>query len=273
MIKNDFNKSTCIVVVTYNSEGYISECINSILKVHPDVKIIVIDNNSRDGTVAEVSNFKKVHLIKNDFNLGFAGGCNMGIKYGMRKGYDYYMLINPDVTIIEPMLSQLVERSRTHNSIVGPVILDSSSKKIQCAGGSLNKITCSFKYRNRNKEYKKSDLVENVDWILGAAFLVNRDIINKNGLFDEDYFPAYVEEADYCFRANKNFNIKSEIVYSSYVHHVGGTSSGKTENYYKRLTKNRLFFAIKHLPAFYYFTSSLGIILKTTIYKVFGRYF
>ncbi|MFA5405294.1 MAG: glycosyltransferase family 2 protein [Ignavibacteria bacterium] len=114
---NDVQKNfLSIVIVTWNSEEDIAECLGSIYNEFYDesklkVETIVIDNNSDDNSVAVIENFIKifpydVKLIKNSDNLGYTKGCNQGVKIASG---NCVLLLNPDTQIRNDALSKMIE--------------------------------------------------------------------------------------------------------------------------------------------------------------------
>src|SRR3990167_10084654 len=99
-----------IIIVSFNSENYITDCLKSIFtNTYSDIEVVVVDNSSLDKTIPVIKkNFKKVHTIKNSINLGFGTANNIGIKYLISKKCDYILLINPDAisstTLVEKLL-------------------------------------------------------------------------------------------------------------------------------------------------------------------------
>jgi len=111
----DIIKKLNIIIVTYNSLAYISECIDSIYNNPPDngFKPIVVDNASTDGTNRHIrKNYPDIKLITNDKNRGFAAAVNQGID---SSASDYILLINADCEVYvlcSSIVSSLVPRER-----------------------------------------------------------------------------------------------------------------------------------------------------------------
>ena len=104
-------RSLDIVIVNWNSNYHLEKCIKSILK-YPNKsldKIIIIDNNSNDDSLEflKLINNKKITLLKNSKNLGFAKACNQGSNLANSKN-DYILFLNPDIILSEKVLDKSV---------------------------------------------------------------------------------------------------------------------------------------------------------------------
>ena len=99
-----------IVIVNYNVEYFLEQCLNSVIQATQQLKteIIVVDNNSSDGSIEMLKHkFQGVHLIENKDNVGFSRANNQGIKLSKGK---YVLLLNPDTVIEEQTLTKMVSR-------------------------------------------------------------------------------------------------------------------------------------------------------------------
>ena len=89
------NKAS-VIIVTYNHREYMEDCLSSVLANDP-LEVIVVDNNSADGTAEFIEkSFPQVKLIKSSKNLGYGGGNNLGVKHA--KG-EYVVILNPDTRV------------------------------------------------------------------------------------------------------------------------------------------------------------------------------
>ena len=256
------------IIVTYNSRNDIEECISSIKKFEPNCGIYVVDNNSSDGTKEILMNIKGINLSKLPVNSGYAGGNNLAIKSAINDKYEYFFLFNPDARLTEKIVESLITISDQKFALVGPVIKDFLSNKIQSVGGGFNKLSSQF---NIYKKINKSDNgFKKVDWILGAALLISKKIISKCGLLDEEFFPASYEDASYCIQA-KLKGIDSLIDLNSSLIHKGATSSGGEKNYLLRNIKNRYYYSLKYQNTIFFIASVFLNTLRYLYHKLFGK--
>ncbi len=227
-----------VVIVSWNVRDLLRRALSSIRGSWPATavpELIVVDNASQDGSAEMVrSEYPEVRLIANDENRGFTGGNNQGI--GFATG-DYVLLLNPDTEIVEDALATMVAYLQEHGDVglVGPKLLDpdgspqSSRRRFPDLSVLFLESTWleSLLPRRHLQRYYVDDVsdsvVQDVDWVTGAAMMVRRQVIESVGRLDESFF-MYSEELDWCRR------IKSSgwrIVYlpTARVIHYGGKSS------------------------------------------------
>ena len=110
-----------IIIVTYNAEKYIKDCLGSVFSFLPkelDVTVIIIDNNSSDGTIEFIKeNYPQIKLMENKENLGFAGGNNLGMKCAIDRGADYIYLLNQDTIVEEGWLDKALSLAESDSQV------------------------------------------------------------------------------------------------------------------------------------------------------------
>jgi GT2 family glycosyltransferase len=198
-----------VVIVNYNTRDLLEACLTSIYRnqTGTTVEVIIVDNNSSDGSVPMVqSYFKSVRVIVNNENLGFAAACNLGIRIARGK---YILLLNSDTEILSDTLFLLQRFLDTIHpdlkiGIIGCKICNSDGTLQYSAGkfpSILSTIVDMFKPRHKRKyNLNGYDESHEVDWITGAFMVIDRRLIHDVGLMDERYF-MYYEEVDYCLKA------------------------------------------------------------------------
>jgi len=186
-----------IIVVSWNSEQYVVNCIKSLQEQsYSNLEIILVDNASSDNSVSLVErNFSNVKIIKNEQNVGFAEGNNIGIKFA--KG-EFIGLLNPDAIADPNWVKILIDELNDENiaAASGKIFYLSDKlekKSVFCTWPKINPFS-AVPY-NFNDDEPKS----RVDYLSGAAMIVKKQVINKIGLMDPDYF-LYFEETDWCAR-------------------------------------------------------------------------
>ena len=129
-----------IIILSWNRKDVLRACVNSVLEIdYTNYKIIVVDNASTDRSAHELPlSFPSVKFIRNKENLGYAGGNNAGIRYAVKKGTDYILLLNDDVIVDSDFLTELVKVAESDSRIgmVGPKTLcfEEPSKLYQSHG-------------------------------------------------------------------------------------------------------------------------------------------
>lgn len=197
-------------------------------------------------------------------NNGFAGGNNIGIKYAQAKNdFSYVWLLNNDTIIEKNTLTNLVKGIRKYDNVVAvgskilyynePELIQSLGSKIDSKSiYKLNKPIINTAKRNIDKNEDVCDI--EVNDIMGASLLVNKEVINKVGLIPEEYF-LYGEETDWNFNFQQN-GYKLMTITSSRVYHKENRSTGKSDNpimlYYK--TRNQFILYKKYKNIFIFNT-------------------
>lgn len=233
--------SLTIIIVSWNVKHLLRDCLISIHEnINIDYEIIVVDNASSDNTQEMFCEFSHVNFIGLDNNLGFAKAVNIGISQS--RG-DYILLLNPDTKIFKnsiETMKKFLEMNEKAGAI-GPMIIEidgqvqGSARKFPSyktvffgRKSLLQKIAKKCKYSKTEipclHHYEKTPL--EVDWISGACLMIKTDAINDVGILDERFF-MYWEDADWCFRAQKQ-GWKIYWLPTAKIEHIGGESSKKS---------------------------------------------
>ena len=240
-----------IIIVSYNTKELLIDCLKSAQSAigrQEETETFVVDNNSEDGTQAEVKkNFPWVKLIANRQNLGFSKANNLALK--IAKG-EYVLILNPDTVLQKDTLSKMTEFMDKNPEISmasckvelqsGKLDLDARRRfptpwRSFCHFSHLSKI---FKNVNFFSEYYMDDISPNsqheVDACAGAFMFIRSNVLKKIGFFDEDFF-FYGEDLDLCYRFWEN---GFKIVYTpiTKITHYKGASSG-IKKHSKHLSK------------------------------------
>jgi len=258
-----------IIVLNWKRFEETRDCISSLqsLKVTKDaeVSIIVVDNNSGDGSAEKLRKLKKstfpVEVIANTHNYGFAGGNNVGMKYAMNNLADYIMVLNNDTRVHPELLQELLNVFSSKDvGVASPKIYFEKGyeyhkdrytkaehgKVIWYAGGDIdwNNIYGSNRGVDEIDE-GQYDEVRELDFATGACFLISRKAVTKAGFFDERYF-MYLEDVEYSQRIQKK-GLKILFAPKAKLWHKVAQSSaiGSGLNDYF-LSRNRLFFAKRY---------------------------
>ncbi len=229
-----------IIIVSYNTRGLLAACINSIennLK-QLDYEIIVVDNNSTDGSVELLkSQYPKVKLIENKYNAGFAKANNQGLLFCSG---EYILLLNSDSLVLGNAIGTLVEFLNTHKeaAICGPRLLNSDmTLQLPCRRGFPRLINSISHFSGLSKVFPKSRVLgsylmtymdnsvdHEVDAVSGACMLVRRAVLDTIGELLDEAFYMHFEDIDLCYRAKKS-GYKVYYVHDAEVVHLKGQSS------------------------------------------------
>ena len=181
--------------------------------------------------------------------------------------YEYFLLFNPDARLDQKIIEPLINLNLNTKGLVGPVIKDFYTGKVQSIGGTFNPLFSHFYIQK--KEFAREKEFIKVEWILGASILISKEIIKKCGFFDENFFPASLEDSSYCIEAKKK-GIYSYINLKTSVIHKGATSSGGDKKYLLRILKNRFYYALTYQNIFFFLTTILESSLRFIYHKTFG---
>ena len=239
-----------IIFVNYKTWELTKECIDSIIRNSKDFtyEIIVVDNNSNDGSVENLQKVPNVRVIQSDENVGFGRANNIGAKAANGK---YLFLLNSDTYLLNNAIKFLFdyyERNSFHKNLgaVGCWLKhpdDSITTSFSYFPSIWNNWRHLFNYINchlmkRNVLKEAHDNFE-VNVISGADIFISKDLYLSIGGYDKDYF-MYGEEAELQYRLHKqgyhNFLIKDPSIV-----HLEGASSGNQGK------KKASFFMIYHM--------------------------
>jgi len=263
-----------IVVLSWNSREFIGACLEGLRRHETTSPVYVVDNGSTDGSPEIVARaHPEVTVISLPANLGFAGGSNVGVARALMDGCDAVALLNNDTVIDEPFIDPCVRVLDEHPDIgiVGPVIVEAEHPTVvQCRGGRIGLWTLDFSSKGVGEKFERLDQYDAVDYVLGAAMIVRREVLVHTGGLDAEFFPAYVEEADLCFRARR-LGYLSVVYRGARVRHVGAKSGGTRATSFRRFTVNRLRFGLKHLDAMQFFVAAQATIVRVVIHKIRDR--
>ena len=246
-----------IIIVSFNTKELTLKCIDSILasRLKITYEIIVVDNGSSDGSQEDFKRLsdKRIKLILNDKNLGFAKANNQGIRKAKGK---YILLLNSDTEVKKGAIDNLYDFAKVKKSVgvVGARLLNPDGS-IQGSVYRVPTITRTIyqywfdKGKFLDKYYPESRVPVEVEAVVGGAFLITQEALNKVGLLDERYF-MYFEDLDYCRRARKA-ELKVYYLPSSEIIHHHGVSGKKLvsiENQWRRLVPSSKIYhgALKH---------------------------
>lgn len=268
-------KTFDIVIVNWNSGTQLKECVESVMKSSFDNSIlnnvIVVDNDSKDDSIelVEKLDFEKLEIIKNKENLGFGKACNIGAK---RSKSDFILFLNPDAMVYQDTFEKLfsyIDRNDSRDTAVYGVQLIGEDGKVQksCAvfpklSHFLNKIFGLNRLNPRlfpSFKMEDWDHLQNkqVDQVMGAFFMIKRDIFERLNGFDERFF-VYYEELDLSKRI-KESGYKTIFVAESKAYHKGCGMSEQVKAFrFFYSTRSSLIYSFKHLG-----------ILKSMIFMLF----
>lgn len=258
-----------IIVVTFNSQKYISDCLEAIFKTkYENFEVIVVDNNSQDETLKIVeAKFPQVKIIQSHKNLGYAGGNNLG---AVKARGQYLAILNPDTQVSKGWLEPLVLAIQLPGVAVcqPKVMLLPEKNLINLTGKTTHFLGFEWLTDYQKLDYRIS--MKEITSFSGSAVLIKKDIFLKLGGFDDDFF-MYYEDGDLSWRARlagyKILLVPESVVYHEYKYQPEEKYQKARKKFYY-LERNRLFMILKN-----YSTKTLLLILPAVLFIEVGMNF
>ncbi|MCR4305876.1 MAG: glycosyltransferase family 2 protein, partial [Candidatus Daviesbacteria bacterium] len=258
-----------IAIITLNYNGKkdtldFLESLGLLRTANSELKTIVVDNASSDGSVVAIHKaYPQVDILQTGANLGFSGGYNKGLEYAKIWGADYFLLINNDTLIKDPnLISELLNTFKLDPKIglVSPKIYFAKGfefhterygngdpgKVLWFAGGYFDWDNIGSIHRGIDEVDKgQYDKPEETGIFSGACVLIKKEVLEGVEGLDEKYF-LYFEDSDLAKRAKDN-GFKIYYTGKTAIYHKVSRSTGigsKITDYYH--TRNRLIFGMKY---------------------------
>jgi GT2 family glycosyltransferase len=280
-------KKIFVVSVDYNSHEETHNCLASLKTLDTpniDLHIVVVDNASKTPLELKTAEKKeKTVLLRNEINLGFSGGNNIGIQYAMSHGADYVLLINNDTYADKNILVELrkvLDEDRLAG-LVSPKIYfakgyeyhkerykkDELGKVLWYAGGFIDWNNVVPVHRGVDEvDNGQYDTKEEVTFASGCCMLIKREVLEKIKGFDDRYF-LYFEDADLNQRV-RQLGYKTFYNPKAIIWHVSAASSGigsALHDYF--LTRNRLLFGFTYATL----RTKFALLRESLRLLIFGR--
>ncbi|MEM7181627.1 MAG: glycosyltransferase family 2 protein [Spirochaetota bacterium] len=253
-----------IILVSFNTREMLRQALASIAENAKGIsyEVFVVDNASQDGSAQMVrEEFPQVKLIESSTNIGFAAGNNLAIQ---KCQGEYVLLFNPD-SILSPQTLHKTVGYMQENRECGVLgiklknevgVLQPCARKIPnpwykflVISGIAHKFRHSKLLGGPDYSWWNHSEIRTVGWVVGAYFLIRREVIEKIGHLDERYF-LYFEEIDFCLQNRKAgwqvvFYPHAEVV------HIGGQSSANSQEKVSSSGKQLVKFRVESEFRFY----------------------
>ena len=261
-IPRNKNPKLVVSIINFRTADLTLQCIRSVLDDFDtiDGHIVVVDNNSGDGSADVIANWIAeqpgpipVTLVRSPTNSGFSGGHNQGI--GAREA-DYYLVLNSDA-LLKPgfcaAILQAADASPKTGLFAPRIDYESGEQQVNCfrfpgpvseliRGAATGPVTRLFR-RYDMPLYPPPDPAE-IDWASFACILLRHEMVTALGPMDEGYF-LYFEDTEYCLRARRAGWSIAYVPEARAVHFRGG--SGPV----KQMAAEK-----KRMPGYYYASRS-----------------
>nr|PZN57266.1 MAG: glycosyltransferase family 2 protein [Chloroflexota bacterium] len=235
-----------IIIVSWNVEALLVECLNSILRSpvsvgervegRPVVEIIVVDSGSTDGTVERLKrDYPQVTLLAQAENIGFTRANNLGLKIARGR---HLLLLNPDTVVLDDALGTMIAYLDANPDVglIGPHTRNTDGST-QSTRRRFPSLAVAFFESTWLQPYAPKHLLDSyyvvdgngvretidVDWVQGSAIMARREVYEQIGGLDEGYI-MYSEELDWCRRA-KDAGWRVVYLGDAEIIHHGGKST------------------------------------------------
>lgn len=267
-----------VVVVSFNSEAYLRECVLPFAQ-SSDVDVVVVDNASTDSSVRTVEGLP-VRVIERRVNGGFAIGCNEGLRAGSAP---YVLFLNPDARLDDRSLRALVRELDEHRgTAVAAPRIESPAGELAWSQRRFPAVRSTYaralflhrmlpRARWTDEVIRDPDayrIRRSPDWVSGACLLVRREVLEAIGGWDERFF-LYGEDIDLCRRIrDAGFDVR--FVPSASAVHVGGASAPRSATL-PLLAASRIRYVRKHRSRGVAIVDRLGLALAALTHVVVAR--
>lgn len=243
-------------------------------KENKPIKIVEYSRNEaengggKEKEIEDLPSNRKLIIIKNEKNYGFAEGNNIGMRYALRAlKPDYILLLNNDTIVDREFLEKLIKVAEGNEKIgiLGPIIYyyppKGGKEVIWFAGGKvIKRIAQPFHIGLNEIDRGQYSGIRPVDYITGCALLIKKNVIKEIGFLDRDYF-AYFEDLDWNLKAHEKGFIAATVS-DAHIWHKGSSTSGHMSALYVYLhIRNRILFAKKNMSKFSFIFFFLPIFL------------
>ena len=256
-----------VIIVNYHSQALVCRCLDTLKQqsLHR-LHCIVVDNSETPDVDLITLRHPGTEIIMAGRNLGFAGGCNLGIAKALERQSNYLLLLNPDTWVESDLLSPLIAELEQTPSLgmVGPRILyGDGSRRVWNGGGRLN----WWAGGTRAILDHDADQVEmrRINFLSGCAILLRAEAARQIGPLAEEYF-LYFEDTDYVQRCIKAGWLPAYVPAAVVFHEPSSVIGDQSPRYVYYFSRNRILFT-RRWGRWYHF---LVFMLYNTLVKLPG---
>lgn len=231
-----------VIIPNWNGKHLLNTCLSSLRKqTFKGFEVILVDNGSTDGSLEYLKKFPEVRIISLDKNYGFAKAINEGIKVAFG---NFLVLLNNDTEADKDFLKYLVvaaERKRDAGFVACKMLQFSNRDIIDSAGDAVDVVGHSYNIGLGQKDGPQFNKPGNIFLATAGGSLFKKEVFEKTGYFDEDYF-TYMEDVDLCLRAQL-LGFKGWYEPRSVLYHIRKATSSKVTKlseywHFRNMTQN-----------------------------------
>ena len=250
-----------VIIVNYNVKHFLEQCLHSVQKAigGMDAEVFVVDNNSVDGSVAEIrEKFPWVRLIANRENVGFSRANNQAIRESNGR---YVLLLNPDTVVEEDCFRKCIRFMDGHPDAGGLGVkmidgkghfLPESKRALPTPMVSFYKIFGLSTLFPRSKRFSRYHLghldreeTHEIEVLAGAFMFMRKETLDRTGLLDETFF-MYGEDIDLSYRITREGYKNYYYPGTTIIHYKGESTKKGSLNYVRMFYQAMIIFARKH---------------------------
>lgn len=233
-------KNLYIIFVNFNSGDQLLNGVKSVLRSKTVSGIIIVDNDSRDGSlkkIEEIAKNKNIHILKNKENLGFYNALNIAVKKAIKLKADAVMPLDFDLDFSFDFISKL---AKVDSDMVVPVLKSKYNDNwFYDYGGRINFKTSDGSHNLKTKKLKLNKPIYTnvgkedpnwIDYVSGGCTIIKMTVFKEIGLFNEKYF-VYWGDTEFALRARRN-GFKVAVDPSTVVYHKLEIAT-QTKNFHK----------------------------------------
>lgn len=251
-----------VIIVSYKVRYYIEQCLNSVLRSVADAQILVVDNNSDDGSVEYLrERFPQAEVIANDFNAGFGKANNMALAKATGK---YVLFLNPDTVVAERTIPGCMDYMEAHPEVgaIGVRMQYGNGRFALESRRSLPTPSVSFwhmtglgklfpkskVFAKYHRTYLDKDSECAIDVVSGAYMFIRKEALDKTGGFDEAFF-MYGEDIDLSYRILQA-GYQNRYLPLPIVHYKGESTTKTSYRYVQVFYDAMIIFFNKHFQRY-----------------------
>ena len=251
------------IILNWRQPALTIECVKTLQQsTYPNLKIMVIDNGSGDESVSVFQqSLPDTIIVPLPENLGFARGCNIGLRWAQEHEYKWALLLNNDAFVTPTMVEQLMAETAADIGLLSPKIFyQAQPEYIWFAGAAKHPRLLEMRETGQGeRDGSKWQKTRDVDYLVGTSLLVNVTAVSPIGLFDEKYF-MYYEDLDWSIRL-RQAGLRLRLVANAHVYHQVSFSSGGQSS------PSQLYHQAKSSAIFFYLHAQEGQPLLILLFR------
>mgnify|MGYP000882410691 CR=1 FL=1 len=255
-----------VILVNYNGSEDTIECIHSLKATQFEgMRILIVDNASEENDKDRLCSClnDRIECLFLSENVGFGVANNMAAKYALARGAEYLLILNNDTIVSPNLLHVLHKYADTDRVLVPSIFYFDRPSEYWYAGGEVSR------WKGTSVHWTKKKTGIQVGFATGCCIFLHRSIVERYGLFDENYF-MYYEDTDFSIKLQQH-GIPIYYISEAKIWHKVGRSSGKIsgfQEYY--IQRNRLYIMNKYRD-YFYLRISLMYFFLTRLFMMFSH--